>query len=205
MQGFILGIRRYRDEDLIVRILTPEKLLTLYRFYGARHSVIHLGYKVDFTVETTPGPMIDKLRHVIHLGYPWLFDPGRMLIWQRFLSLLEHHLRDVEIVDGFYFQMLESMAASLERQNPKRSSIEHYLALLEHEGRLHPPRECLTCQNRIGDQVALVQGFVPAHPECVHKVPLPTTALKELIETKESAPLADGIIGELWDTLMEGM
>ncbi len=48
MQGYIIHITRVKDEDLIVTILTQNVIKTTYRFYGARHSSVHLGYKIDF-------------------------------------------------------------------------------------------------------------------------------------------------------------
>ena len=48
MQGYIIDIKPVKDDDLIVSILTENELLTTYRFYGARHSNINIGYKIDF-------------------------------------------------------------------------------------------------------------------------------------------------------------
>ena len=47
MQGYIIDIKPVKDDDLIVSILTENELLTTYRFYGARHSNINIGYKIE--------------------------------------------------------------------------------------------------------------------------------------------------------------
>ncbi len=51
MQGYILDVKPVKDDDLIVTILTPTRVYTTYRFYGARHSNINVGYKIDFEIE----------------------------------------------------------------------------------------------------------------------------------------------------------
>ena len=51
MQGFIINLNRVKEEDLNVTILSRGSLETLYRFYGARHGVINLGFKIDYEVE----------------------------------------------------------------------------------------------------------------------------------------------------------
>ncbi|MDY6187521.1 MAG: recombination protein RecO, partial [Campylobacter sp.] len=43
MQGYILQTKPVRDEDLLVWILTPARLVCCYRFYGARHGAISQG------------------------------------------------------------------------------------------------------------------------------------------------------------------
>ena len=51
MQGYILRVQKVRDEDLLVFVLTPNLLVKSYRFFGARHSNIMTGYKIDFELE----------------------------------------------------------------------------------------------------------------------------------------------------------
>ena len=48
MQGYIINLNRVKDEDLIVTILSKGRLETLYRFYGARHGTINIGFKIDY-------------------------------------------------------------------------------------------------------------------------------------------------------------
>ena len=64
MQGYIIDIKPVKDDDLIVAILTEHEVLTTYRFYGARHSNINLGYKIDFELENTRAN-IPRLKDVI--------------------------------------------------------------------------------------------------------------------------------------------
>lgn len=52
MQGYIIDIKTVKDDDLIVSILTENHVYTTYRFYGARHSNINVGYKIDFELES---------------------------------------------------------------------------------------------------------------------------------------------------------
>jgi hypothetical protein len=60
MQGFIVNINRVKEEDLIVSILTKDKLHTLYRFYGARHGSINIGFKIDFEIEQSSKSTISR-------------------------------------------------------------------------------------------------------------------------------------------------
>ena len=70
MQGYIIRLNRARDEDLVVTILTQQNLETLYRFYGARHSTINLGFKIDFESEISLKSSIGRLRDVIEEEIP---------------------------------------------------------------------------------------------------------------------------------------
>ena len=105
MQGYILHTQKVRDEDLLVYILTPSLLVKSYRFYGARHSNVLQGYKIDFELEGG-GNFLPHLRSVLHLGYRWLLSRERLLVWQQFMRLLYAHLRDVEQIDEVYFREL---------------------------------------------------------------------------------------------------
>ena len=74
MQGYIIDIKKVRDDDIIVSILTKYEIYTTYRFYGARHSIINIGYKIDFELETNIKSTIPRLKDVIQVGYKWIFD-----------------------------------------------------------------------------------------------------------------------------------
>ncbi|MCK4874745.1 MAG: recombination protein RecO, partial [Sulfurimonas sp.] len=87
MQGFILNLNRVKDEDLIVSILSKESLDTLYRFYGARHGVINLGFKIDYEKESSVKSTISRLKDVIHIGYKWINNNKLLRDWQDFLAL----------------------------------------------------------------------------------------------------------------------
>lgn len=151
MQGYILSIHKQKSEDLIVQILTPSEIKTLYRFYGARHSIIHLGRKIDFTQEHS-GLFMPKLRNIMHLGFSWERDAARVYVWQRFIMLLHKHLRDISLLEPRYFAILDSGAHRLSSQNPKRVALEMYAQILQLEGRRAITRQCLICGQSLDDE-----------------------------------------------------
>ena len=205
MQGFILHVRKAKNEDTIVTVLTRERLETLYRFYGARHPVVTAGYRIDFEIERDDYRFLPRLRHAIHLGYPWLKEPERLQAWQHFGALLYDHLRDVETPGPFYYDLLERYAALWHLQNPRRSAVEAYLEILAHEGRLHPVADCFVCNRPVGEEIALARAFLPAHPRCVVAHTLPAKAVATLFATRKTIHLDDETVEYLWLTLMEGM
>jgi hypothetical protein len=190
---------------MIVTLLSPESLLTLYRFYGARHSALHLGYKIDFIAENNPFFM-PRLRQVAHLSFEWLFSLEKARVWQRFCQLLYAHLRGAEECGEFYYDMLENAARKLGAQNPKRTMIESAAALLEHEGRLRSDMRCFVCRKEVKDgRVALLRGCFPAHAACVGAEGFNLPAVKRLFETKESLLFADQEIKKLWEIVETGL
>ena len=205
MQGYILEVRKARSEDTIVSVLTPEKVKTLYRFYGARHPIVTAGYKIDFEAEYDSLRFMPKLRNVTHLGFPWLADLERMRIWQSFVALLHRHLKDVDLPGPFYFETLERSAAIWHRQNPKRSAVEAYARLLRHEGRLHLPDTCFSCGRAVGERVALIRAFLPAHPECAIAATFDTENVLTFMESLSTIELEDETVERLWLTMLEGM
>lgn len=205
MQGFIIKVNRYRDEDLIVTIITEHNLETLYRFYGARHGPINLGFKIDFEVERTLKSSIGRLRDVLHLGYPWLRERFRLALWQQFIALFHSHLYDADDIGTFYFLMLDHAASIWHQQNPKRIAIESYVALLRHEGRLHEELICFHCNQPITDNVALLRAFLPSHPKCSHRLHVNQAALLELYHNGSSLFLDDTEVDTLWHVLTEGL
>ena len=204
MQGFILNVTRAKNEDLIVSILTHNHLHTLYRFYGARHSTINLGYKIDFEIEYQTG-YLPKLRHVTHLGYSWLGDMNKALIWQQFIKLLYNHLREIEEPGSFYFELLNRLAIKLSRQNPKRAVLESYVSLLAHEGRLHDEFHCFVCEEKIEENPTLVRSFLPAHTYCIPKDPFDRQKIEHLFRYGDSQFLEEDEIEKLWNILTEGI
>jgi recombinational DNA repair protein (RecF pathway) len=205
MQGFILNVRKAKNEDTIVTLLTPEKVKTLYRFYGARHPIITTGYKIDFEAEQDAIRFMPRLRHVIHLGYPWLKENERLRTWQHFIALLHEHLRDVELTGPFYYDLLEHLASIWHLQNPKRSAVEAYLAILDHEGRLHAPDTCFACGRPLDGEIALIRAFLPAHTRCVIARSYPKERIETVMATKKTILLDDSEVEGLWLTLLEGM
>lgn len=204
MQGYIISVNKARDEDVVVTVLTAEHLFTLYRFYGARHSTINLGYKIDFEVESDSKSTISRLRNILHLGYPWLVQPGRMLIWQQFCRLFYRHLRDNETLDSFYFELLDEAAALWEHQNPKRVAVESYVKLLRFEGRLHHEPVCFLCELPLQEDPALIRAYLPTHSKCSFSKAFNKDAVQTLFDSYSSIKLDDDAIERLYSILMEG-
>lgn len=144
MQGYIIHTQNQKNEDLIVRILTKNEIKTLYRFYGARHSIVHIGRKIDFIQENN-GIFMPKLRNVFHIGFNWEREEERLYIWQRFIGLLHQHLKDIYTIDQAYFEILDFGAQKLCAQNPKRVVLEMYAQILRYEGRKPTNMHCILC------------------------------------------------------------
>jgi recombinational DNA repair protein (RecF pathway) len=204
LQGYIINVNKARDEDVIVTILTHHNLYTLYRFYGARHGQINLGFKIDFETQASSKTNISRLRHVSHLGFPWMGDRSRLFVWQQFLALFHKHLQDSEELDPFYFELLEEATAIWQTQNPKRIAIESYVKLLAYEGRLHQDMLCFFCEKEIKADITLIRAFLPAHAECIHALPINIQAIKELFKSGSSIFLNDKEIEMIWHVLLEG-
>ncbi|WP_181881520.1 recombination protein RecO [Helicobacter sp. MIT 99-5507] len=166
MQGFISGITKLKNEDIIVQIITQNKFLSLYRFYGLRHSIISIGRKIDFDIEYN-GQFIPKLRNIIQLGFAYESDFTKLYYWQQFLKLLNNHLRDTEDIPSFYFEMLNNGAIILNKQNPSRVLIEMYVKLLHFEGRLSLDSNCFICNEELSNKIAVTRGFLCAHNSCL--------------------------------------
>ena len=205
MQGYIISLNRARDEDLVVTILSESGLDTLYRFYGARHGVINLGFKIDFEIITNVKSTIGQLRDVLHIGYPWLTDHHKLRTWQQFVTLFYPHLREAEETDNFYFNLLDHAAENWSKQNPKRIAVEAYVKLLEHEGRLHKEMFCFFCDESITKDVSIIRSFLPAHPNCAHTLSINQDGLNELFENSTTLFLSDKEVENLWLVLLEGI
>ena len=205
MQGFILKTTRAKNEDLIVNILTKKHLYTLYRFYGARHSILNLGYKIDFETEYSSKAYLPRLRNITHLGYKWLFDNQRVLLWQQFIQKFYEHLKGLEEVDEIYFDILDRSAILWERQNPKRVAIESYIEILKKEGRLHSDFVCFICNQKIKNELSLTRGFLPAHKECVNSYVFSKKKIEYLFKTNTTLFLEDSEIDNLWQIVMQGL
>jgi len=205
MQGIILNIVKVKEEDLIVTLLTKKRLKTLYRFYGARHSQINLGYKIDFIPVYSTKSTLPMLREVLHLGFPWQFDRDKVYIWQQFIKLLYKHLKDIDELDEFYFLLLEKIIKKLKKQNPKRVIIEAYLELLEFEGRLHDDFHCFICENFIEEKVVLKRSFLVAHDRCLIGKKFDKAIMIELFKEKSTLLFDDEEVETLWEILQEGL
>jgi len=205
MQGYIININNVKDEDLIVSILSKNNFYTTYRFYGARHSTINIGYKIDFELEINMKSTISRLKDVLQIAYPWIHDSSKLYCWQRFLKLFYAHLKDVEIIEEFYFNLLDDLAHKIVKQNPKRAIIESYVKLCEHEGRLHTEYECLLCEGKIENEISLVRSFLPTHKKCSYSKAFELSQIKELFEEKSLINFNEEEVEYLWKILLQGL
>ncbi len=206
MQGFIINLNKVKDEDLIVTIISKNSLDTLYRFYGARHGTINIGFKLDYEKEESAKSTISRLKDVIHIGFKWINDYKLLRVWQDFISLFHKHLRDAEELGEFYFDLIEDASKKWAKQNPKRVAIESYVKLLEHEGRLHTEAICFLCSIPIvDDEISLIRAYLPTHTECSHTLSIKKDALYELFTNKSSLFLSDTEVDRLWYILLEGL
>ena len=205
MQGYILKSTKVKDEDLIVTILSDNKIYTAYRFYGARHSNINVGYKIDFELETNIKSTIPRLKDVIQLGFPWILDNFKMYHWQQFIQLFYPHLKDVEEIDKFYINLLDNLVLRITKQNIKRAIIESYIKICEYEGRLDTNFECLLCDKPILDEISVVRSFVPTHPHCSYSRAFKLKNIKKLFYEKSLISFDESEINTLWNILLQGI
>ncbi len=205
MQGYIIKLTRVREEDMIVTIIAEESLQTLYRFYGARHSPINMGFKIDFEAEHSLKSSIPRMKDVIHLGFPWIGQYDRIRLWQQFITLFHPHLKDSESIGNFYFTLLNDAALRWRDQNPKRVAIESYVRLLEYEGRLHKELNCFFCDLPIDSNISMIRAFLPAHTECSHTLSINQKGLEWLYTHSSTLFLDDKEIERLWYVVNEGL
>lgn len=205
MEGYIVNLNKVKDEDLIVTILTKGSLDTLYRFYGARHGTINMGFKLDYEIEPSSKSTIGRLKDVIHIGFKWINNNELLHLWQSFISLFYSHLKGAEDLGDFYFELLTNASNQWNKQNPKRVAIESYVKLLEHEGRLHKEFDCFLCSQKIEGDVSLIRAFLPTHNRCTHTLEISRSGLKELYKNKSTLFLSDKEVNRLWIVLQEGL
>ncbi|HIP28777.1 MAG TPA: recombination protein RecO [Sulfurovum sp.] len=204
MKGFILSVKKAKNEDSIAIVITQKDIRTYYRFFGARHSILQLGNLVDFEVEGEDGRFMPRLRSLSHIGFPWIFDKNKLLMWHNFIKKFEPHLRDTELLEPFYYDLLLRAAKRWDKQNPKRIVVESYITLLEYEGRLYPEENCFICEQRIEEDIALMQAFKPAHPLCIYSPILPSKKILDFFESKKTIFLDDHEVEYLYDVVMKG-
>lgn len=203
MQGFILKTTKVRDEDCIVDVLSESALMRAYRFYGARHSNITQGYKIDFELSQNQS-FLPRLSGVMHLGYAWLGNREKLLFWQQFMRLLHAHLKDAESLDKFYYELLTDAAARFGRQNPRRIIVESYAKILRFEGRLHDEPYCFLCDEEISENIALCRGFLPAHERCSQRAGFAQDEILEFLRSGRTLNLSDEAVEMLYDIALEG-
>ena len=205
MQGYIINLNKVKDEDLIVTIISRDSLDTLYRFYGARHGTINIGFKLDYEREASGKSSISRLKDVIHIGFPWINDYKLLRLWQDFLALFYKHLKDAEELDSFYFDLIDNSSKEWNKQNPKRVAIEAYVKLLAQEGRLHTELYCFLCSIEIKEEISLIRAYLPTHKECSHTLSINKNALHELFFNKSTLFMNDVEVDRLWCVLLEGL
>jgi len=146
-----------------------------------------------------------RLRSLSHMGFPWLFDKNKLLMWHNFIKKFEPHLKDAEELDSFYYDLLLDAAKKWDKQNPKRIVCESYITLLEYEGRLYPEENCFICEQRIEEDIALMQAFRPAHPVCIYSPALPTKKILDFFQSKKTVFFEDYEVEYLYDVVMKGL
>ncbi|MCV3403148.1 recombination protein RecO [Campylobacter sp. IFREMER_LSEM_CL2090] len=203
MQGFILHTQSVKDEDLIVYLLSAKKVIKSYRFYGMRHSNILNGYKIDFELEES-SRFLPRLKDVLHIGFSWILDREKMFFWQEFIRLFYWHLKDVEEIDSFYFELLEDCAKRFEKQDCKRVIVDAYLKILSFEGRLHKDFICFLCDECIKEDVVLIRAFLPAHKKCAFGYEFKAKDLVRFYENFNSSHFSDEYIDNLYKIIKEG-
>ena len=204
MRGFVLSIHKAKNEDVIALILTDRDIKSYYRFFGARHSILQVGYLIDFEIEGEDGRFLPRLRSLSQIPFPWIFDRNKLLIWQNYIKLFAHHLKDATDLDRFYFDLLLQSANKWHKQNPKRIVCDSYIALLDYEGRLYHNDRCFICQDLIEEQVSLMQSFKVAHPHCIYQVALPSRKLFDSLSIKKTISMDDDEIAYMYDVVMKG-
>lgn len=205
MQGYVIDIKSVREDDLIVTVLAQEAIYTTYRFYGARHSIINIGYKIDFELESNLKTSIPRLKEVIQLGFNWILDREKLYCWQRFIKLFYPHFKEVNTLDSFYFELLNHTVHKMIKQNPKRAIIESYIKLLEYEGRLHTQFECLLCEQKIEHNISLIRSFLPAHASCSYSKKFEYTQIEELFLENSLINFEEVEVEYLWNILLQGL
>lgn len=204
MQGYISGIVKLKNEDLIVKIITENKFLSLYRFYGMRHSIINIGRKIDFEIDYS-GIFMPRLRSIMQLGYPWEDNHGKMHYFQSFLMLLNKHLEEAEEISSFYYNMLNEAVKKIERQAANRTLLDLYATLLEYEGR-RSNNLCFNCGERLDESSLIIRGFLAAHTKCSPSgFRMPTSSFLEFLENKRSVFLSEEEVEGLFEILLKGL
>jgi len=205
MKGFILNIRKAKNEDIIVTVLSNCEVKRYYRFYGARHSILQVGNLIDFELQESKNGFMTQIRKISHIGFPWIFSRNHLSLWQNFIKLFEPHLKEATQIDSFYFELLLKIAKRWHKQNPKRLAVEAYIEILEYEGRLYDNGFCYICEDVLDEQVRLMRAYLPAHPRCIYGYSYDKQQIFKLFDTKLTIHLNDNIVNKLFNTLLKGL
>ena len=204
MKGFILKLNRAKNEDMVVTILSEHTVDSYYRFYGARHSVLQLGYLIDFEVEQDKSNFLPRIRSITHNGFQWLYNREKLMNWHRFISIFEPHFRDVKEIDSFYFYSLLDTAKKWEKQNSRRLIVETFTNILKYEGRINNLSKCVICGSKIENELSLIKGFMPTHPFCSHSVAVDKNSIENLFGTSSTLMLNDDTVEVLSEIALKG-
>ncbi len=205
MKGFVIALRKAKNEDVISTVLTTHSVRSYYRFFGARHSILQFGHLIDFEVEEDQGSFMPRLRGLSHLGFDWLYDNNRLLLWHNYIKLFEPHFRDTEEIDPFYFDLLLQSVKKWGKQNPKRIVCENYIQLLKYEGRLHNTEICYICEMPIDEELGMMQAFIPVHSYCIHSTALKKEKLTYFFESGKTLYLDDNEVEYLYGVASKGL
>lgn len=199
MIGYILDIRKSREEDLIVSVLTTSSLKVLYRFYGARHSAILMGHKIDFEEEEN-NSFLPRMRDVMHINFKWIYNKDKLFAWQKFIKFLHSHLKDVTNIPSFYFQLLESVNKNINHQCYKRSMIEHFISMRKFEGLMGDDFLCTSCHKPIKDILVINKELNPYHNNCsAGFVSFNASEVQGLFEDENSFSISDDNINKIYN------
>jgi len=204
MQGFIVNIRDAKGEDKIATLIASNKIKKYYRFYGARDSILKVGHLISFKIEGEDSNYLPRLRKLRLIEFPWLLNNKKILVWQYFMQLFFHHLKDREDIPIFYYNIILNSSKKWEKQNPKRVIVDSYMELLTEEKRVKDLHECYICQKPLNKLVSLMRGYRPAHIECINSPQIDKLKLEKYFKTKKSLYLNDNEIDILYQTIIGG-
>lgn len=204
IKGFVVDLKKAKNEDMIAVVLTKDSIKSYYRFFGARHSILQVGYLIDFELEDEHSQFMPRLRNLSHMPFSWIYDKNKLLLWHNFIELFAKHLGGLDDIDSCYYGVLLDSAKKWDKQNPKRVICESYIELLEKEGRLYYPKNCYICEESLGEDISLMHSLLPAHPACVYGSSLKKDRILELFKTKSTLYLEDDEIEYLYSIIMKG-
>jgi hypothetical protein len=161
-----------------------------------------LGFKIDYEEENENDNYLPKVRSIAHLHENWLLNNSKFFIWQQFIQFLYHHLRDVNEIDQFYFNLLDELSSKIYTQNTKRAVIESYIKLLDYEGRFIYPFVCQVCDKQIQNSISFTKGLLPHHPSCVyHNKVFDMEKLENLFILKNAFFLSNDMVDDIFDII----
>ncbi len=205
MKGFIIELRRAKNEDMIVTLLTTSSTKSYYRFFGARHSILQLGHLIDFEVEGDGERFMPRIRGLSHFGFEWLYDHNRLQLWHDFIHLLASHLKDSDTLEPFYYDLLLQSAQRWHRQNPKRIICDSFISILDYEGRVHKEDTCYICEEPLGQYISLMRAFIPTHPHCIDSLPIDREKFFDFLDSGSSIYYSDEEIEMIYSVILRGL